>query len=496
MRDAATVDKPRINAGQAFVLALVLSAAALLEIKNLSSLGDPEIWRHLRVGSWILANGKWPQVGLFSQSGNLPWVDFNWGYDVLTAIVFRFLGLLAIPVLEVAFRAMLAILTFLLAGGLRNFWAAVALSLIAQYVLLSLGPNAVFCSVLLFGIELIVIEVFRRTGDRRLLYALPILFLLWANFDNGFVYGIGIYFLFVLAVMVEQSESYRRWAGWASAQSPMLLRTAVLAGVASLIATLINPYGFRIYSSFVASQSDQININLQNYASMRFHRPEDYALLLLSLGAFLALGLRRSRDVFPILLLCGCAVFSFRAQRSGWLVAMAAVMVIGESISTPGKAEAQREKSLRNRQLVAAVAASAMICLIALFARGSVGRAAMMAQVANHYPVQAADFIRQHDLPKPLFNPYPWGSFLVWYLPEYPVAIDARRGLYPEDEELNYYKAMKAEVPYDDFAPMRQARTFLLEKGSVMGEAFRGIRGFQVAHEDNIAIVFVRQSTP
>ena len=115
-----------------------------------------------------------------------------------------------------------------------------------------------------------------------------------------------------------------------------------------------------------------------------------------------------------------------------------------------------------------------------------------MARIAEIFPVRACDQIRDHQLPGPLFNSYAWGSFLTWYLPEYPVAIDGRRGLYPDQEEIDYFKVMIAEIPYQSFPPMQRARTLLLDKQGIMGEALRGLPGFHVAYEDSISIVLLQ----
>ena len=54
--------------------------------------------------------------------------------------------------------------------------------------------------------------------------------------------------------------------------------------------------------------------------------------MLLTMGAFLALGLRRSRDPFQIALMIGCTMLSFQAQRNAWFGVLAALAVIGEAI--------------------------------------------------------------------------------------------------------------------------------------------------------------------
>ena len=477
-------DRLGINVSQILILVFLLGATAILEAVKLSSLHDPEIWRHLAVGNWILANRAWPHVGLFSQAGDLRWRDVQWGFDLFTAIAYRVLGLWAIPATLICFRSALAVITFFLAGGTRRFWPAVALSIIAQYVLATLGPDGRFFSVVLFGVELIVLLEVRRTRNVRLLYILPALFVLWANLDSGFVYGLALLAFFLLALAIQ----------WDRRSPDRLLFVATLVGLTCVAASLVNPYGYHPYVAFFADQSDAINVNLPGYLAMSFHRPQDYVLLLLTMAAFLALGLRRSFDVFLLLLLASSTLLAFRAERAGWLVALASLAVIGEAIRSTSALESAKSP-WRQAQIVLAAATLALsVSGLALAVPVFITHQDLNARVSAHFPVRACDYIRQHSLPHPLFNAHAWGSFLIWYLPEYPVALDGRRGLYSEDEETDYAKVTKAGIPYQSFPPMSDAQTLLLEKSSVMGQAFRELPGFQVAYEDDLAIVLVRQS--
>lgn len=80
----------------------------------------------------------------------------------------------------------------------------------------------------------------------------------------------------------------------------------------------------------------------------------------------------------------------------------------------------------------------------------------------------------------------------MWYLPEYPVAIDGRRDLYPQEEQLSYFRVMHIEIPYKEFPTMNHARTLLLDKAEVLTDAFREVSGFGVAYEDNVSVVYTR----
>ncbi len=478
---------------RAVAIVLLLSFGAIWESGNLHSLANPEIWGHLRLGSWILQNRSWPEFGLFSQAHKTPWRDFNWGYDLLVAITYRLLGLRAVPALLMLFRVALAAVSFFLAGGWRNFWSAVALSAIAQYVLAGMGPDAVCVSVILFAIELFLLCDARNSKNLGQSYFLPVLFFFWANLDIGFIYGIALYILFLLSLAFEHLGRAGNWRRLQKPNAAMPLGSAAIVGMACVLASLLNPCGYHAYSDFFAFQTSVVNSYLPGYASMTFHQPQDYVLMLLAMTAFLFFGIRRDGDLFQFGLLVGCSALAFHSQRDNWLLALAAVTCIGQAIPQRNAESPAEHTQLWKRQTLIAVAASLVLGCLPFALRVPCQREALLAKIATRYPVRASDFIRQHQLPAPLFNSYAWGGFLTWYLPELTVAIDSRRGLYPEQEETDYFKAMKADIPYQAFPPMRLARTLLFEKPGVMGEALRDLPGFQVAYEDEISIVLLQQ---
>lgn len=472
---------------------LLLMTAGILECWQLAALRDPEIWGHLGIGSWILEHRSLPESGVFSQAAGLPWRDFSWGFDLLVGVMHRTLGLRALPALLIVFRMALVAITFQLAGGWRNFWVATVLSAISQYILFSAVPLAGFVSVLLFGVELFLLLEWRKSSKLRSRFAWPGMFFVWANLDMGFVYGIVLYavFLIVLAVEAWDESRKKRWLEHAAGKIP--LATAAGMGGACLIAGCATPNTVHAYGAFFADEFSAINANLSNYHAMGFRQPQDYALMLLGMAAFLSLGVIRSRNLFSIALLSGCAALAFFAQREGWLLTLASVAVLGNAILRPRKTR-EEEQSIRwdwQRRALAGAAVTLVFLVFAMHVPRN--HEVLLHKVAEKMPVRAADFLRQHRQPAPLFNPYQWGGFLIWYLPEYPVAMDERRGLYPEQQELDYFQAMNADIPYRNCLPMNRARTFLMDKAGVMGEAFRGVAGFQVLYEDNVAIVYAHE---
>ncbi len=139
------------------------------------------------------------------------------------------------------------------------------------------------------------------------------------------------------------------------------------------------------------------------------------------------------------------------------------------------------------------IAIAAAIVIAALGATILLPRtpAALLAKAARTYPVEAAEYIRQHQLPQPIFNSFEWGGFLTYDLPEYPVAIDGRINLYGDDFVIQYSKAMNAEIRYTDFPAMANARTILLPRSAIMAQALGTLPGYKIAYSDNVATVLV-----
>jgi hypothetical protein len=354
-----------------------------------------------------------------------------------------------------------------------------------------IGTDSTSVSVALFGVELLLILIVQRTENQKFLFVFPLLFVVWANLDIGVVYGIALYVLFLIALAIGKwvSAAKARWIEKSSTKISVV--TAALIGAACVIATLVSPYGYHVYSALLANQTSTANVYLLDYAAMRFHHPQDYFLLLLAMTAFLWLGMRRIIDLFSTSLLMGCMALAFHSQRDNWLLVLAAVAVIGEAMLV-GREPLDQPSGYLRRQGITALIASVLMVVLAVAIWVPRKRDLLLEEVAKYYPVRASEYIRQHGLPAPLFNSFAWGSFLAWYLPEYPVAIDGRRGLYPDEEEVNYFKVMKADKRYQDYPPMSLARTLLLDRTEVMAEALRTLPGFQVAYEDEIAVVLLQ----
>lgn len=475
-------------------LLLLLTVAPVLTSFSITPLLNGDIWWHLRSGQWILQNHAFPRTGLFSQYADRPWVDTSWGFDVKTAIAYKVLGLRAFAALLMGFKVALAVITFLLAGGRRNFWCAILLSAIAQFVIVDLLPLPILASIFFFGIELLLLLESRRRRDIRFLYWLPVLFLLWANLHGQFLLGL---LLLVIFLAAETAEFLLHSSGHSSFPEPAhpLAKVAAVAGL-SLIATLLNPYALQIFPNALQTTYSRVLFeDFQEMQAMAFRRPQHFVLMLLVMAAFLALGRQRSRDLFKISVLGLFTMLAFRVQRDVWCVVFPAIAIIADAVAgwhreaTPQGGKPAKGETPVLAALVLAVFLAALLHLPS--------NTALLKQASRVFPVAACDFIRANQLPGPVFNTYYWGGFLMWYLPEYPVSIDGRVNLYGDEITARYFKVSQGTERLEADPTFTSARIILLEHGSGMLKALTTLPAlreqFRVAYQDDVATVLVRQ---
>jgi hypothetical protein len=98
-------------------------------------------------------------------------------------------------------------------------------------------------------------------------------------------------------------------------------------------------------------------------------------------------------------------------------------------------------------------------------------------------------------LSPPLFNEYSFGSFLTWYLPEYPVAVDSRVELYGDVILAKYFDVVGGKERLDSDPMVARAGTLLLQRNSAMAKALTNLPAlkaqYRLMYRDELADVFV-----
>ncbi len=458
---------------------------------------DLDLYWHLAVGNWILEHHAVPHTGIFSYTAsNRPWIAYSWGYEVLLSLAYRWFGLVGVGSFGVLMTLMVAVGVYWMTQRLcGRFWLALALAATASWsFLFSLMPRPVFFSMLLFMVTLTLILEAQRSGSGRTLYWLAPIFGLWANLHIQFVYGL---FLLGLLLAVNVAQRVAGSLGMAPdfLSSPTLpLRQ--LAGVFAvcLLASCLGPYSFHLYQViFQYSRAKIAYSTIQELQPLNFRFIEHYTQLLLAAGGFFAMGWQKKSDLFKLSLLTIASVVAFRTMRDSWFLCICAAACI--AACSAGESPVKRDRRDRTRVACDAAGVTAVVlAVLLLIARNTdFNMRGLNEAMSSQFPIAAANFLRENPLSGPLYNSLDWGGFLIWYLPDYPVAIDGRNDLYGDDLDRRFYTMERGmESPGAD-PYLHQAGVILLRANLPLTNLLRSDPSFQIVYQDQMATVFVRR---
>ena len=477
---------------QMLVLGLLLAAVAARSLFLKFCVLDLDIWWHLKVGAWIVEHHAVPHTGILSRTAaNRPWVAYSWGYEVLLSRAYQWFGLVGVGVYGVLLTLAVSYAVYWMVRRLSGrFWVACILGTVTcSAFLFSLMPRPVFLSMILFAVTLTLILEAQRTDRTRILYWLPLVFLVWANCHIQFVYGIFVVGLFTGVHLLQQLSAHFRVAPDFALPSRLPAGKLVLIFAACVLATCLGPYSYHLYAVVFAYAGSKFPYAfIREFRAPNFRAYSHYVELLLAGAAFFTLGWQKRVDLFKLALLTVASVVAFRAMRDSWFLCITAAACIADS----GGAEVERERSETFPEKAALAAALAL--LLFLIARNTgFDTRGLDAAMSSVFPVKAVNFLRQNPQPGPLYNTFDWGGFLTWYMPDYPVAIDGRTDLYGDELDMRFFNSANGDESYVNDPYLNESGLVLLQKEKPLAAILSGDPRFQKIYEDRLAVVFVRR---
>jgi len=143
--------------------------------------------------------------------------------------------------------------------------------------------------------------------------------------------------------------------------------------------------------------------------------------------------------------------------------------------------------------LLAAIAAAPMLGVLLLVAANRMSEAQLAANAARTYPTEAAAFIEKQALRGPLYNYFDWGGYLIWRLPQLPVAMDGRTNVHSEDHAVRNADTWLGRPTWQSDPDLAQAKIVIGPRDLPLVSLLRLGDRFRVAYEDpdGPAVVFV-----
>lgn len=474
-------------------------------------LGDAGIGWHIRTGQQILATHSIPMVDSFSSTmAGRPWFAWEWLYDLVVGQLEGKLGLNGVVwFTAVVIAAVFAGMFRFLIGRGTNVLVALALILLAlsssmihflarPHVLSWLFTLAWFS--ILDSSERISYE--GQRGKSRRLWTLPILMLLWVNVHGGFLIGFVLLGIFLLGALWTwlKAKDIRIEEVLQQIAARNRARSLVWVGLLSAAASLVNPYGWKLYWHIYSYLSNRFLMDhIDEFQSPNFHGVAQrcFGLLLLITIAVLAAWGRELR-VSQALTVLFAVYAALYASRNIPVSSILLVMVVGPLLPSAGfalgfsKRMSAVEVGLRGHVWPIL----ALVSTLAIAANG--GRADYALLMDAHFdpkrmPVAAIDYLRKHDLHGPMLSPDYWGGYLIYRIyPEARVVVDDRHDLYGEPFLAPYLKMMHVERGWQEFLRTHEISCVLLPRDSALANILLVTNGWNEIYSDEVAIAFTR----
>jgi hypothetical protein len=488
-----------------FVCVLCILLFTALSVKLL---GDAGIGWHIRSGQQILATHAIPRTDPFSSTmGGKPWFAWEWLYDVVVGELANIAGLNGVVWFTAAIiGGVFGWMFRLLVRREMNIFSAlllVLLALSASTLHFLARPHVVswmFTLAFFWLLDSTERNYFKGVGRHRKLWALPLLMLVWVNVHGGFVLGFMLLAIFWFGSIwtLFRTKGARIDEVLHRIAAGKRVRDLTQVGVASVAASFVNPYGWRLHAHIYSYLTNRFLMDhIEEFQSPNFHGVAQKCfllLLVLSLGVLVTRGRKlRTSEGLLVLFVTYAGLY---ASRNIPISAILLAMIVGPWLPRveflEGFSLRMSAVELGLRAHLWAIVATVGTLLIA----SNGGRVGSSVVMDAHFgpkrmPVDAVNYLEAHSVQGPILSPDYWGGYLIYRMyPQVRVVVDDRHDLYGADFLQSYLRMMHVEHGWEDFLRENNPRCILLPRNSALASILAKTPEWRVIYEDDVSIAF------
>jgi hypothetical protein len=453
---------------------------------SVRSISEPDIWWHLRNGQQTVLHHTIPRLDTYSFGADgSPWLDHEWLSEVPFFLGFKVGGLKGIVALYFAVLVLIYTGVFYRScyGGADCKSATLTTFLSILLGVVSIGPRMLLFGWLCMVALLMVLDHFRAT--RKGLWVLPPLFAVWINLHGSWVFGMLVLGITIASGLVEGQWGAVTASRWTAGE----LKRLLLALLASMIALLITPFGYRlVLYPFDLLFHQPANLKyIEEWRSVDFSAGSGKVAMILIFALFAA-GLfsnRRWRLDQVVL-----TAFALWGGLSHVRLLFFAGIIIAPILAAHFELLPPYDPNIDKPWLNAAIIAGLVGGMIFWFPSS----ARLQRDVDSNYPTAALQFMRRNHIQGRIFNTDIWGGYMEWNTPELKPFLDGRVDIFVYNGTFedhvnavmvkNSFEILdKHHIDYVLLEPKRPL-AYLLEHSS----AWRNI------YSDHVAVLFERIS--
>jgi hypothetical protein len=476
---------------------LLGSVMIILLVPFIAAQQDPDFWWHLRIGRWMVENGRLPSTDIFTFTvPNHVWTDHEYMTEVLMWLITSTFGFAA---LSVAFGLITWAGFWLMYRQVRHqpfviVGIGLAIGAIAGAPIW--GPRAQMITFALSCLELYWLQGY-LSGRSRSIRFFPLVMVLWANLHGGWVIG------FVWLGVALVAEAVKWMSDRSNPAHRMHLRFLAVIAAISVVAVAATPHFLSLYPYPFQTQGSVAQQKLiVEWFSPDFHeihvRPFELMMFIVIAGFAL-----RRPSLYEFLLTMVALGLALQSVRNLVLFVAAATPVMINTYSEFWKGISRDRKwsfSIPPRPIFAAITAIVLVLIAGLTVirvSSSIGPAEQKRLTVGDYPVKAADWLAANpQVGTRMFNQYGWGGYLAYrfYPDDHRKVFIFGEAALMGDGLLNQYEdVVTLRSDWNTVLDQYQVDYVVYNKGDALANVLATQPDWHLAYEDSVAQIYIRK---
>lgn len=487
-----------------------LSLGLLYVFLSYHPLWHTDVWGHLAYGRLIVNSKSLPSTEpLMPLAAGVPFIDTAWlsqviGFEAMnrlgiTSLLFLYAtsitGMAGLLVWRGYQRSQNAVITF--AGLILWIWGC------WQHLSIMRPQMAgMLCFVLLLTL---VTSRHRRMWQW---FAVPALFVAWANLHGSFLVGLvllaGMAFGRMLDLAVRCGEVR------AIHQDSQVRRYVLMLELAAT-AVLLNPYGLRLYAEVftISGNANVTELTEWGPLQLRMAQGQATAVIALLLIVLYRLSPRRVTAAEVVLLFGFGAAALWSSRMLVWWVPVAVTFGMQHASAIWHQWRANSESPFpapRNGRWTVITAGILWICFAftpfgGRLLHGNEGNLKLNKLLSRETPLEVTEHLKklanQNRLPRgQVFNTYEWGDYLLWAgPPKLKVFLASHVHLVPREVWNDYVAISNGASGWEEILDRYGVNLIALDSAThaTLIARLRENENWRQSYSDNVGAVFVRR---
>ncbi|MBI5944337.1 MAG: hypothetical protein HY864_08215 [Chloroflexi bacterium] len=448
---------------------------------------DGDLGRHITIGNYIIEYKTIPVRDIFSHTlTGKTLVPHEWLAQVLFSAANSLMELNGVVILTVTIIAATFTLTyreivsrnvFRLIALSAGLWAAMTSSL--HWLARPHIFTFLFLAIWTYHLD----RVAKKKTDR--IWVFPILMLIWVNTHGAFIAG----FVVLGAHAVEWL-----WEFINHRADVKNGRALFIIGVSSILASLINPSGYRLWGTSLGYVSNNYLVDHTiEYMSPDFHLGSMWPFLIMLAFFLFALGQGVKIKLRESILLAGWAAMALYSARNIPLFAIVAAPILGALIQSSAEKipflARQDENLKRIDDQLRGILLPFLSVLMLAFA--SMQNEKLVYRFdPSIFPVHAVNWLEENPQDGNVFNYFTWGGYLLYReWPKVNVFIDGQTDFYGEALTREYERVISVSSGWETIFEKYDIKWVIIPRDSALANTLQTEHGWRILYSDNTAAI-------